>query len=61
MPATLPRLLRRNAATMAGRPAMREKNRGIWQTYTWAEYEREVRDFASALPRMAFAAATSWR
>ena len=33
--ATLPRLLRRNAATMAGRSAIREKDRGIWQTFTW--------------------------
>jgi long-chain acyl-CoA synthetase len=37
---TLPRLLRRNATTMAERPAIREKNRGIWQTYTWSQYDR---------------------
>jgi long-chain acyl-CoA synthetase len=47
--ATLPRLLRRNAATMARRPAIREKTLGIWQTFTWAEYERQVRDFALGL------------
>ena len=35
-PTTLPQLLRRNAATMAGRPAIREKDRGIWQTFSWA-------------------------
>jgi long-chain acyl-CoA synthetase len=46
---TLPRLLRRNAETMAARPAMREKNRGIWQTFTWAQYWQEVRDFALGL------------
>ncbi len=53
-PATLPRLLRRNVATMAGRPAIREKSRGIWQTYTWAEYRREVHDFALGLAAHGF-------
>ncbi len=33
---TLPRLLRRNAASMGDRPAMREKRHGIWQTSTWS-------------------------
>ena len=47
--ATLPMLLRRNAATMADRPAIREKNRGIWQSFTWAGYWEEVRDFALGL------------
>ena len=53
-PTTLPRLLRRNAATMAGRPAIREKTRGIWQTFTWAEYECEVREFALGLAAHGF-------
>ena len=53
-PVTLPRLLRRNAATMAGRPAIREKTRGIWQTFTWAEYDREVREFALGLAARGF-------
>src|SRR5271169_5384472 len=51
---TLPRLLRRDAQTMAERPAIREKNRGIWQTYTWSQYYREVRDFASGLAAHGF-------
>src|SRR5215469_8965653 len=51
---TLPRLLWRNAETMAQRPAIREKNRGIWQTYNWAEFCREVRDFASGLAAYGF-------
>jgi long-chain acyl-CoA synthetase len=46
---TLPRLLCRNAETMAARPAMREKNRGIWRTFNWAQYWQEVRDFALGL------------
>jgi len=53
-PDTLPRLLRRNAVAMAGRPAIREKTRGIWQTFTWAEYERQVRDFALGLAARGF-------
>jgi long-chain acyl-CoA synthetase len=52
--ATLPRLLRRNAQTMAQRPAIREKSRGIWQSFTWAEYERQVRDFALGLAAHGF-------
>jgi long-chain acyl-CoA synthetase len=35
---TLPRYLLRNAQQHAARPAIREKDRGIWQTYTWREY-----------------------
>ena len=52
---TLPRLLRRNAATMAARPAIREKTLGIWQTWSWAEYHRQVRDFALGLAARGFA------
>src|SRR5271169_6310610 len=51
---TLPRLLRRDAQTMAERPAIREKNLGIWQTSTWSRYYREVRDFASGLAAHGF-------
>src|SRR5271167_4548412 len=51
---TLPLLLRRNAATMAGRPAIREKSRGIWQTYSWARYCQEVSGFALGLAAHGF-------
>jgi long-chain acyl-CoA synthetase len=51
---TLPRLLRHNAQTMAERPALREKNRGIWQTYSWARYYEEVRDAALGLAAHGF-------
>ena len=47
--ATLPQLLRRNAQTMAERPAMREKDLGIWQPYSWRRYWEEARDFALGL------------
>ena len=46
---TLPRLLRHDAETIADRPAIREKNRGIWRTFSWAQYDREVREFALGL------------
>jgi long-chain acyl-CoA synthetase len=55
MPATLPLLLRRNATTMAARPAVREKDRGIWRTFTWSQYDEEVRDFALGLAAHGFA------
>ena len=51
---TLPRLLIRNAQTTGERPALREKDRGIWQTYSWAQYYQEVRDFALGLAAQGF-------
>src|SRR5262245_32036769 len=52
--ATLPRLLVRNASDFAGRTAIREKDRGIWQSYTWAEYLANVRDFALGMAALGF-------
>ena len=49
---TFPKLLLRNADIFAGRPAMREKNLGIWQTWSWAEVVDEVRAFAIGLKKM---------
>ncbi len=40
---TFPKLLLRNAKKFADRPAMREKDLGIWQTWTWADVLDEVR------------------
>ena len=51
---TLPRLLCRNARAFAGRPAIREKNRGIWHSWSWAQYWQEVRDFALGLAACGF-------
>jgi len=53
-PVTLPKLLQRNARDHRTRPAIREKDRGIWQTYTWEEYHRHVRDFAHGLAALGF-------
>jgi long-chain acyl-CoA synthetase len=52
---TLPRLLRRNAQTMPSHTAMREKDRGIWQPYSWRRYWEETRDFALGLAAQGFA------
>jgi long-chain acyl-CoA synthetase len=46
---TLPRLLQRNARELGTRPAMREKDRGIWQTWNWRQYHDQVRDLALGL------------
>jgi len=51
---TLPRLLIRNSQTMGERPALREKDRGIWQTYSWVQYYREVHDFTLGLAAHGF-------
>ena len=51
---TLPRLLQRNARELGDRPAIREKDRGIWQTWTWREYHDQVRDFALGLAALGF-------
>ncbi len=53
-PATLPRLLLRNARDFATRTAIREKDRGIWQSYSWSEYHAQVRDFALGLAALGF-------
>ena len=55
IPTTLPRLMQRNARELPDRPALREKDRGIWQTYTWRQYHDEVRDLALGLASLGFA------
>jgi long-chain acyl-CoA synthetase len=53
---TLPQVLRRNAETRSTKPAMREKDRGIWQPYSWQRYWDETRDFALGLAAAGFTA-----
>src|SRR6266542_2348850 len=53
-PATLSRLLQRNARDRGDRPAIREKDRGIWQSWIWREYHDHVRDFALGLAALGF-------
>jgi long-chain acyl-CoA synthetase len=51
---TLPKLLRRNAASTGKLPGMREKDRGIWQTYSWRACHDHVRAFALGLAARGF-------
>jgi long-chain acyl-CoA synthetase len=47
---TLPKLLLRNAQRFGHRKAaIREKDRGIWQTYSWADALTQVKAFALGL------------
>jgi long-chain acyl-CoA synthetase len=51
---TLPKLMLQNARTIPDAPAIREKDLGIWQTFTWAQYAEHVRDFALGLAALGF-------
>jgi long-chain acyl-CoA synthetase len=51
---TLPKLLQRNAEESPGDAGIREKTRGVWQTFSWAAYNSDVRDFALGLASMGF-------
>ena len=46
---TFPKLLARNAQTRGARPAVRHKDLGIWQSWTWAEVNDICRAYAVAL------------
>ncbi len=52
---TIPKLLLRNAKTFTRRPAFREKNLGIWQTWSWENVLDEVRSFAIGLEELGLA------
>jgi long-chain acyl-CoA synthetase len=51
---TFPRYLLHHARVRGDRPAMREKNMGIWQTWNWAEVAAEVRALAAGLAELGF-------
>ncbi len=46
---TFPKLLLHHARVRGERPAIREKDLGIWQTWTWREFADEVRALACGL------------
>ena len=46
---TFPKLLMHHALVRGARPAIREKDLGIWQTWTWKEFADEVRFVACGL------------
>ena len=49
---TFPKLLIHNAATRGSRIAMRHKDLGIWQSWTWAQVLDEVRAFSVGLEEL---------
>ena len=53
-PDTFPRLLLHQAAVRADQPAVREKDLGIWQTWTWGQVSDEVRALACGLAELGF-------
>jgi len=53
-PDTFPKLLLEHARLRPDRPANREKDYGIWQSWTWAEVAAEVEALACGLSAMGF-------
>ena len=51
---TFPRLLMHHARVRGGRPAVREKDLGIWQTRTWSEVAEETQALACGLAELGF-------
>ncbi len=49
---TFPKYLLRNARIFANRPAFREKDLGIWQTWTWKDVLNEVMYLALGLQKL---------
>ena len=53
---TFPKLLARNARDFKALPAYREKEYGIWQSWTWAETEAEVLALAAGFEALGLGA-----
>src|SRR3972149_11190815 len=54
---TFPKLLLRNAERLGDRKvAMREKEFGIWQEFTWKEYHEHVKYFSLGMVSLGLAA-----
>ena len=51
---TLPKLLRRHAKSAGRLPGIREKDRGIWQSYSWRACQDHVRNLALGLAAHGF-------
>jgi long-chain acyl-CoA synthetase len=51
---TFPKLVRRNAEQRPRKVAIREKDYGIWQSYTWRDYAEQVRLIAQGLAALGF-------
>ncbi len=48
-PDTFPKFLLANAVRFADRPAMRHKDLGVWQSWTWSELRDEIRAYSMGL------------
>ena len=55
MTTTFPQLLLQHAAQRPDAPALREKEYGIWQTWSWKSAAAEVRAMACGLLALGFA------
>ena len=51
---TFPKLLAERARSSATRPAYREKEYGIWQTYSWSQVAEQIRLLAAGLADLGF-------
>lgn len=51
---TFPRLLLEHARVRGQQPAMREKDLGIWQTWTWSQVADEVQSMAAGIAELGF-------
>src|SRR3546814_6620951 len=51
---TVPKFLAYNARHRRDRPAMREKDLGIWQSWNWGEVAVKVADLAGGLAALGF-------
>ncbi len=54
VPDTFPRLLAENVRARGDKPAYREKDLGIWNTWTWREAAAEIRAIACGLAEQGF-------
>ena len=52
---SIPALLHRNATELGKAPAYREKEYGIWQSWTWSETEKEIEALALGLMNLGVA------
>src|SRR5580765_5503469 len=51
---TFPKLALQNARRLSGKVAIREKDLGIWQSYTWSQYVEQARLIALGLASLGF-------
>ena len=49
---TIPKLLEHNASSISDQPAIREKDYGIWQSWSWGEAAEEIRALSCGLKEM---------